>query len=427
MSRRLDFPVFDADNHMYETTDAFTKYLPPEYAGLVKYVQVNGRTKIALRNTISEYIPNPTFNKVAPPGAQEIEFRLKNPSSKHVPVGGAAQFHDSSKKAGDENLAGMPPKYIESPPAFFEPGPRLQLMDELKIDRAIMWPTLASLLEERLADDPDATHVLVHALNEWMIEHWTYNYENRIFPTPVITLPLVDKALAELDYVVERGAKTILVRPAPVPGYNGRRRSFALPEYDPFWARVQEAGVLVGMHSSDDGQQRYLNEWEGHVGEFLPFGQKPSGFSKFLGAQYRGIKDTVTSIVGHGLATRFPDIRFMPVENGSAWLKPLQETMKKVYGRNPGAFDEDPLVALKRSIMLHPFFEEDILGVVDAIGADNVVFGSDYPHPEGMHDPTSFVDEIDSLPVEDQAKIMGGNLNKLLGFPADSGALPAAA
>ena len=424
MSRRLDFPVFDADNHMYETTDAFTKYLPAEYAGLVKYVQVNGRTKIALKNTISEYIPNPTFNKVAPPGAQELEFRAKNPSSKHVPVGGAGQFLE--KKAGDEKLAGMPPKYIESPPAFFNPADRLPLLDELNIDRAIMWPTLASLLEERLADDPEATHVMVHALNEWMHEHWTYNYENRIFPTPVITLPLVDKALAELDYVVERGAKAILIRPAPVPGYNGRRRSFALPEYDPFWERVNEAGLVVGMHSSDDGQTRYLNEWEGRQGEHLPF-VKNSGFHALVSAEYRGIKDTVTSIVGHGLATRFPDLRFMPVENGSAWLKPLMTTMEKVYGRNPGAFDEDPIVALKRSIMIHPFFEEDILGVVEAIGADNVVFGSDYPHPEGLHDPTSFIDEIDTLPVADQAKIMGGNLNQLLGFPADSGALPAAA
>lgn len=63
----VDFPVFDADNHMYETTDAFTKFLPKEYEGLVKYVQVNGRTKIALRNVISEYIPNPTFEVVGRP------------------------------------------------------------------------------------------------------------------------------------------------------------------------------------------------------------------------------------------------------------------------------------------------------------------------------------------------------------------------
>ena len=64
----VDFPVFDADNHMYEKTDAFTKFLPPEYSGLIKYVEVNGRTKIAVRNVISEYIPNPTFNVVGPPG-----------------------------------------------------------------------------------------------------------------------------------------------------------------------------------------------------------------------------------------------------------------------------------------------------------------------------------------------------------------------
>ena len=47
---------------------------------------------------------------------------------------------------------------------------------------------LASLLEERLADDPEATHVVVHALNQWMHEHWTFEFEDRIFPTPVITL-----------------------------------------------------------------------------------------------------------------------------------------------------------------------------------------------------------------------------------------------
>ncbi len=62
MARKLDFPVFDADNHLYETQDAFTRYLPSEHAGLIKYVEVKGRVKIAVKNRISEYIPNPTFN-----------------------------------------------------------------------------------------------------------------------------------------------------------------------------------------------------------------------------------------------------------------------------------------------------------------------------------------------------------------------------
>ena len=112
MTIDVKYPVFDADNHMYETTDAFTKYLPAEYSGLVKFVEVNGRTKIALRNVISNYIPNPTFNKVAPPGAQELEFRIKNPSSKHS-VGTTAGLDTKSKH--EPRLPGMPPRYIESP------------------------------------------------------------------------------------------------------------------------------------------------------------------------------------------------------------------------------------------------------------------------------------------------------------------------
>jgi predicted TIM-barrel fold metal-dependent hydrolase len=399
MSRKLDFPVFDADNHMYETQEAFTRYLPEEHQNLIRYVQINGRTKIAIKNKISDYIPNPTFNKVAPPGAQELEFRLKNPSSK--------------TKAGDIEVA-PPPKSIEAHPGFFAPEPRLQLMDELSIDRAMMWPTLASLLEERLADDPRAVHTVIHALNRWMLDEWTYNYEDRIFATPVIAMNIVDEAIRELEYVVENGARAILIRPAPVPDFNGRRRSFALEEFDPFWSKVQQSGVLVGMHASDDGQQRYENEWSGRDGEFLPFANKYTAFDALLRSDYRGITDVITSIVGHGLATRFPDIRFMPVENGSSWVRPLVKRFEKVFDRSPELFEENPLEVMSRSIFVHPFHEEDPMSLVELIGVDNVVFGSDYPHPEGLFDPVTWVDELDGLPEGDKAKIMGGNLAKLM-------------
>ena len=81
-SRQLDFPVFDADNHMYETRDALTRHLPDRYAGLIRYVQVDGRTKIAVKGRISEYIPNPTFERVAAPGAQEEYFKVGNPEGR---------------------------------------------------------------------------------------------------------------------------------------------------------------------------------------------------------------------------------------------------------------------------------------------------------------------------------------------------------
>ncbi len=92
----------------------------------------------------------------------------------------------------------------------------MKLMDEQGLDRSLMFPTLASLLEERLRGQPEATHAVVHSLNEWMHETWSFDYEGRIFATPVITLPIVEKAIEELEWVLERGAKVVLVRPAPV-------------------------------------------------------------------------------------------------------------------------------------------------------------------------------------------------------------------
>ncbi len=67
--RRLPYETFDADNHLYENQDALTKFLPKKYEGVVRYVDVGGRTKLALRDKISHYIPNPTFSKVAVPGS----------------------------------------------------------------------------------------------------------------------------------------------------------------------------------------------------------------------------------------------------------------------------------------------------------------------------------------------------------------------
>ncbi len=56
MPRELPFPVFDADNHLYETREALTKFLPENRKRLIDYVEVRGRTKIVVRGHISEYI-----------------------------------------------------------------------------------------------------------------------------------------------------------------------------------------------------------------------------------------------------------------------------------------------------------------------------------------------------------------------------------
>jgi predicted TIM-barrel fold metal-dependent hydrolase len=391
-SRVPSYPLFDADNHLYETQEAFTRYLPIQYESAIQYVQIKGRTKIAIRGQISEYIPNPTFEVVARPGAMEEYFAHGNPDGK-----------------SRREIFGEPMRSI---PAFREPAPRLELMDELGIERTLMFPTLASLLEERMRDDPELIHAVVHALNQWMDEVWSFRYKDRIFTTPVISLPIVERAIEELDWCVERGARVILVRPAPVPGFRGSR-SFALPEFDPFWKRVTEHGVLVAMHSSDSGYARYAQDWEGSSTEMLPF---VANAFRMVG-EWRPVTDAVASWVCHGALFRFPELKVCVIENGSAWLVPLLDQLADVYKKVPNLFPSDPVEEIRTRIHISPFWEDNLGELADIVGVDRVLFGSDYPHPEGLAEPVRYIDVLDErtkLTEEEKARVMGGNLARLV-------------
>ena len=389
MSATPSVPVFDADNHLYETQDALTKFLPDRYKGAVDYVQVRGRTKIAVGGQISDYIPNPTFEVVARPGAMEEYYRVGNPDGK-------------DRRA----IFGEPMKSI---PAFREPAPRLELMDEQGLDRTLMFPTLASVIEERMRTEPELTHAVIHALNQWLYETWTFDYEHRIYTTPVITLPIVDKAIEELEWVVERGAKVVLIRPAPAFGIKGPR-SFALPEFDPFWERVAHHDVLVALHSSDSGYERFANEWVGNDTEMLPF--KPEAF-RMLSA-WRPIEDAVSSLVCHGALSRFPQLKIAAIENGASWIGPLLDRMRDLYKKMPQDFPEDPVAVVKRNFHISPFWEEDLGALADLLGPTQVLFGSDFPHPEGLGNPMTYLDEVRHLPDDVVRLVMGGNLARLM-------------
>jgi len=385
----LPYPLFDADNHLYETEDSLTRFLPKAYADAIQYVRVNGRTKIAIRGQISEYIPNPTFSVVAKPGAMEDYFKHGNPEGK-----------------SRREIFGEPMKAI---PAFREPGARLELMNELGVARSLMFPTLASLIEERMRDDSALIHVVVHALNQWLDDEWGFNYQGRIFTVPVISLPILEKAIEELDWVVSRGARAILIRPAPVPGYRGPR-SFALPEFDPFWQRCVDHDVLVAMHTSDSGYARYNAEWDGGDREMLPF--QTNAMSMING--WRPVQDAVASWVVHGALFRFPKLKVSIIEAGATWLFPLLDSVADAYKKAPEAFLGNPVEEIKNRIHISPFYEDGVLDLIDLIGVERVLFGSDFPHPEGLAQPTHYADMLVDLPVADQAKIMGGNLAGLL-------------
>jgi predicted TIM-barrel fold metal-dependent hydrolase len=134
-------------------------------------------------------------------------------------------------------------------------------------------------------------------------------------------------------------------------------------------------------------------------------------------SQWRPVEDAVAALICHGALSRFPQLKVAVIENGSSWVEPLMKNLADLWKKMPQDFPEDPLVVMKRNIYVSPFWEEDLGALAELIGVEHVLFGSDYPHPEGLADPASYVDELAGLPDESVRKIMGGNLARLMNIP----------
>jgi len=134
--------------------------------------------------------------------------------------------------------------------------------------------------------------------------------------------------------------------------------------------------------------------------------------------------ETVASMVLLNLFGRFPNVRVASVENGSLWVAYLLAALDKMkgMGRNgpwPGGYVAGrPSDLVREHVYVSPYHEEDIPALVRSYGVERVVFGSDYPHPEGLADPVSYVEQLDGLTHDEIAKVMGGNLAEVLKLAA---------
>jgi predicted TIM-barrel fold metal-dependent hydrolase len=205
-----------------------------------------------------------------------------------------------------------------------------------------------------------------------------------------------------------------LLRPAPVDTPFGRR-SFALPMFDPFWEAVQETDILVGMHLGVDTRYRQdLIDLEGPTHRYLERQQQTSPTFRAMTQQTYQLADILASVIGHGMITRFPRLRITPVEFTTQWVAPFFERLESAWEKTPVIFEENPIEAFRRNIFVHAFRDPDPVKTVQILGVDNTMFGSDFPHPEGLRDPLDFEDLLTSLPKEDRAKVMGGNLARIM-------------
>jgi predicted TIM-barrel fold metal-dependent hydrolase len=389
-TRELGFEIFDADNHYYEAPDAFTRHIDPAMRKrTMQWAEIDGRQRLLVAGKVNRFIPNPRFDPVAKPGALDDYFR--------------------GRQAGDDIRAAFG-ELDPISPAYRDRDARIAVMDRQGIEGCFMFPTLGVGMEEALVHDPEAAHAAFESFNRWIEDDWGYSYEGRIFGAPLFTLLDPARAVAELDRVLLNGARVIVMRAGPIMAPTGGR-SPGDAVYDPFWARVNEAGITVAYHSGESGYGRYTVDW-GEDAEMEAFRRTP-----FYGitTSDRAVADTATALVAHGVFHRFPNVRVATIESGSEWVGPLFKKMAKSYSQSPGSWPggEDPIEVLRRHLSVAPYYEDDIRGLADSIGADRVLFGSDWPHAEGLAEPRSFVDDLDGFDPAEVRLIMRDNALEL--------------
>jgi predicted TIM-barrel fold metal-dependent hydrolase len=386
----VDFGIFDADNHYYEALDAFTRHLDPALRKrhAVQWAELDGKPRLIVAGKVNRFIPNPTFDPVARPGSLDDYFR--------------------GKRAGDDIRAAFG-ELDPISPAYRDRDARLALMDDQGIDGCFMFPTLGVGMEESMKDDPAIVHGAFEAFNRWLDEDWGFAYRERIYAAPMLSLIDVDRAIAELEWAIAHDVRIICMRSAPVMAPSGWR-SPADPSHDPFWARVNEAGITLALHSGDSGYGRYAADW-GSGAEMEAFRVDP--FRNITGSD-RPPYDMIAALICHGLFARFPNVRVATIESGSNWVPYLVKNMQKVYAQVPSAFaGGDPVEQLREHVWISPYYEDDIRGLADLIGTEHVLMGSDFPHAEGLAEPAAFVKELDHFTQDEARLIMRENAQAL--------------
>lgn len=389
VSKSLGYRPFDCDNHYYEALDAFTRHLDPKLGPrCVQWAEIGGRKYHVVGGRVSRVVANPTFDPVSPAGSMHDYFR-GNPD----------------RKSPLEFLAEREPIR----PEYRNRSARIATLESHGLQGIWLFPTLGMLYEELLKHDPGAVSLTFSAFNRWLLDDWGFGREGTIFGAPYISLAEPEWACRELDWALDEGARVIVMRAAapftamgPVSPFDG--------QFDAFWSRVNEAGIVVVIHAGDSGYSSNGYADDRFTASFSGGGWKPS-IKSF--AIERAAADFVITSVFEKLFHRFPRIRMASVENGSAYLADTFKKLDATDHKMPGYFGENPVDILKRHWWINPFWEDNVNEIVSLMGADRVIFGSDWPHIEGMPQPLHYVSELASLSEADRRRILLDNVVEL--------------
>ncbi len=388
-----DYGVFDGDQHIYEPATVYVDHLAEKYRDrTIRPVEIDGETALF---------------------AMDRRLPVDNKLSECYRPGSLAEMLKSIK--GGPDGAGQY-QWMPMDPAFVEPEARIAQLDRQNVDAALMFTGSLGLFAEHFLTDDELYWASSWAYLRWMDESWGFARDNRIFMSPVISLRDVDKVCEQLDWMFERGCKTVSICPGPAYG-----RSPGDPHFDRMWGRIEEAGALVCFHINE-GMPGYKSSRSSLWGQNpTPTFYEQSAWQWMWAYGEVPAMETFSALIYDGLFGRFPGLRVLSAEHGAEWIPNFLVRMDKMrgMGRNGpwlrGQLPERPSAIFKRHFRVVPYWEDDLEQVVDRVGLDVIVGGSDFPHSEGLAYPTQLVDHLSFLSPEQQRYVMRDNLSQLLG------------
>jgi predicted TIM-barrel fold metal-dependent hydrolase len=391
--------VFDCDTHIYEPRDAATRYLPEEY----------------LERRSIRTIRNPKDEDVVLAGSRIANFLSEEG------LGFEKAYRPGSLREMLASMASGNPDEAYKPepmrPEFMDRDLRMPLLDEQNVAKAVVFPgALALAAENYVSTDVDALYANIASYNRWYNEAWGFNYQDRIYATALMSLRDLDKAVENVEDIIDKGAKVALLPTGPAYG-----RSPGDPYFDPVWSRLNEAGVVIALHIQPNwyfeamgpawGQDIDPPSWHMSAWQWMnSYGERP-------------VVDTLSALIFDNVFGRFPNLNVLVAEHGASWVPHTLTHMDKSrgMGRNGpwigGQLAERPSAIFRRHVRVSPYPEDDIVEIIRQLDGDDstLVFGSDFPHPEGVAHPDDFEAGLAGLAPDVQRRIMRGNAEAIFG------------
>ena len=277
-----------------------------------------------------------------------------------------------------EELSGLSlaARMEEVPDAAHDPDARVTAMAQDGVAAEMVYSTIGTRIYTSSVEG-ELMSACFRAMNDWTAE-FVSSCPRKLAGAALINVEDVAYAIKELQRCVNLGH-----RAAAIPTYPGDDAPYRLPIYDPFWTTAESLALPLSMHAGSErpGPGRFS------FGDFaMP--EQESGDAAFRSTYHYWAMRSVADMVFAGVFQRHPDLRLAVVEHDVGWVPHFIRRMDMTYSEHNyvteirfdnGAIPSDFI----RQNVYFTFMEDPIfVPLLSFVGADRVMWGSDYPHRE---------------------------------------------